>query len=172
MKRRVFRFSPIAIVAIFLILIVGCSDNPEIKSQDENIQTIEAVLQNTLTGPDDELKHILEEDFDALGPYEEKLYKDYFADEASYIGFISIYGSTTLLTSETKDYEFEVTKIEYEKTDSKEIIYNFSVELQYQKEGSELSEVGIVDGQANLNEAHKIERILIRAGDFLNGFEK
>ncbi|WP_281242713.1 hypothetical protein [Salinibacillus kushneri] len=37
----------------------------------------------------------------------------------------------------------------------KEEIYHFSVEVQYQKESSDLSEAKILDGQANLNEEHK-----------------
>jgi hypothetical protein len=41
------------------------------------------------------------------------------------------------------------------------------VEIEYQKEGSEISEVEVVTGQANLNEEHKIEDMLIRIGDFL-----
>lgn len=156
---------------------IGYSDKTEKVAQVENIRTIETVLQNTFTDPDDELIEILndmeaEEKLQALTQYEENLYKDYFADDTSYLEFVSSYGSTLMLTPMTNDYKFKVKNIEYEKTDSKEIIYNFSVELQSQKEGSELSEVAIVDGQANLNEAHKIERMIIRVGDFLSGFDK
>jgi hypothetical protein len=55
--------------------------------------------------------------------------------------------------------------------DSKEINYNFSVELQYQKEGSDLSEVEMVTGQANMNEEYKIERMLIRIEDVWSTFD-
>ena len=64
-------------------------------------------------------------------------------------------------------YQLKVTNIEFEKTESEEIIYNFSVEIQYQKEGSEKTEVEVVTGQANLNDEHKIEDMLIRIGDFM-----
>lgn len=46
------------------------------------------------------------------------------------------------------------------------------MELQYQKEGSEKSEVQIVTGQANLNEEHKIEDILIRNEELWRSFSK
>jgi hypothetical protein len=162
-------------IALFISLtlfIVGCTEKTETEQQDDNIETIEAVLQTSLTGPEDELIKILDENFDALGQYEEKRYKDYFADETSYMEFVSRYGSVLMIEPIRNDYKLTVKNIEYEKTDSKEIIYNFSVELQYQKEGSEKSEVEIVTGQANLNEDHKIENILIRVNDLWVKFIK
>jgi uncharacterized lipoprotein YehR (DUF1307 family) len=72
-------------IALLLLILVGCTEKKETKTQDENIKTIEAVLQNSLTGPSDELKRILdnesEEKFKALNQYEEKLFKEYFANE-------------------------------------------------------------------------------------------
>ncbi len=138
-------------------------------TQDKNIQSIEAVLNNNLTGPDDELKQILEGEgeLEALGQYERNLYKEYFADDTSYQEYISSYGSVLWVEPIRNDYKLEVKNIKYEKTDSKEIIYNFSIELQYQKKGSESSEVATLNGQANLNEEHKIEDMLIRVEDFM-----
>jgi hypothetical protein len=54
-----------------------------------------------------------------------------------------------------------VKDINFEKTDSNENIFNFTVELEYQKEGSELPETGMVEGQADLNEEYKIENIMV-----------
>jgi hypothetical protein len=162
-------------VALFILLtlfMVGCTEKTETEQQDENIETIEAVLQTSLTGPDDELIQILDENFDALGQYEENRYKDYFADETSYMEFVSRYGSVLMIEPIRNDYKLTVKNIEYEKTDSKEIIYNFSVELQYQKDGAEKSEVEIVTGQANLNEDHKLENMLIRVNDLWVKFIK
>lgn len=127
-----------------------------VTTQDENIRTIEAVLQNNLTGPDDELKQILEGEgeLEALGQYERNLYKEYFADDTSYQEYISSYGSVLWIVPIRNDYKLEVKNIDYEKSDSKEIIYNFSIELQYQKKGSESSEVATVNGQAKIGRAH------------------
>jgi hypothetical protein len=46
------------------------------------------------------------------------------------------------------------------------MVYNYSVELQYQKEGSELWEVETVNGQANLTEDYKIEGMVKINGRF------
>jgi hypothetical protein len=135
----------------------------ETKTQDENIPTIEAVLENALTGPSDELNQMLEgEGFEDLIKYEEELYKDYFANDSSYLDFVNNYASTLMIEPRRNGYQLKVKNIEYEKIDSKDVVYNFSVELQYQKEGSELSEVATVNGQANLTEEHKIEGMIIR----------
>lgn len=166
-------FPYIATLACFAILVTlglsGFPFNSEptpsdiVTTQDENIQTIEAVLQKALNGPSDELKKVNE----SLGlkdvvKYEEKLYKDYFANETSYTHFVNNYSSTLMMEPMRNNYKLKVKNIEYEKSESKEIIYDFTVELQYQKEGSETSEVEIVTGEANLNEKHKIEGMVIR----------
>ncbi|RKQ34660.1 hypothetical protein [Oceanobacillus halophilus] len=168
MKKRSFKLFAITLFSS-LLLLFGCTENTETETQDKNIQTMEAVLKNNLTGPSDELQQILKEKewMERLRKYEEKLYKDYFADDASYVAFVGSYGSVLMNEPMRNNYKLKVKNIDFEKTDSEEIIYNFSVELHYQKEGSENTEVEIVTGQANLNEDHKIENMLIRIGDFL-----
>ncbi|MFB4167906.1 hypothetical protein [Virgibacillus sp. JSM 102003] len=175
-KKRKAVLPYIATLACLMVLVaLGLSGFPfnseptPSDTQDKNIQTIEAVLKNNLTGPDDELEQILEGEgeLEALGQYERKLYKEYFADDTSYQEYISSYGSVLWIVPIRNDYKLEVKNIEYEKSDSKEIIYNFSIELQYQKEGSESAEVETINGQANLNEDHKIEDMLIRVEDFM-----
>lgn len=165
---RKYKFSATVIFASFLLMLVGCADNTETKAKDENLQTMEYVLENALTGPNEELELLIEnEGLESLVKYEEDLYKDYFANDTSYLDFVNSYGSTLMIEPMRNGYKLKVRNIDFEKTDSEEMIYNFSVELQYQKEGSEKSEVEIVTGQANLNEEHKIEDMLIRIGDFL-----
>ncbi|MBY0097864.1 hypothetical protein [Mesobacillus maritimus] len=168
MEIRKYKFSATVIFASFLLMLVGCADNTETKAKDENLQTMEYVLENALTGPNEELELLIEnEGLESLVKYEEDLYKDYFANDTSYLDFVNSYGSTLMIEPMRNGYKLKVRNIDFEKTDSEEMIYNFSVELQYQKEGSEKSEVEIVTGQANLNEEHKIEDMLIRIGDFL-----
>lgn len=167
-----YKFFATALFASLLLMLVGCTEKKETKTQDENIQTIEAVLQNSLTGPSDELKQILDKEseakFEALNQYNENLFKDYFADETSYTDFVNSYGSTLMIQSNGDYYNFKIKNIEYEKVDAKDSVYDFSVELQLQKEGSEETKVEIVKGQANLTEEHKIEGMLIRHKDLSN----
>jgi len=174
LKKPVYKLFATALFALLLLMLAGCIEKKETQTQDENIKTIEAVLQNSLTGPSDELKQILdkesEEKFEALNQYNENLFKDYFANETSYTEFVNSYGSTLMIQAgvngEQYDYyNFKINNIEYEKVDAKDSVYNFSVELQFQKEGSEKSKVEIVNGQANLNDEHKIEEMLIRDKD-------
>jgi hypothetical protein len=143
------------------------------ETQDENVRTMEAVLQNALTGPSDELKDIINQTewIEPLRQYEENRYKKYFSDDTSYMDFVNSYGAVLMNTPLRNGYQFKVKNIEYEKIDAKDMVYNFSVELQYQKEGSELSEVEIVKGQANLTEEHKIEGMVIRINDFFGSLE-
>jgi hypothetical protein len=153
------------VTAIFasLLLLAGCTEKKEAKTQDENIRTIEAVLQNSLTGPSDELNQILEsEKLEDLVKYEEKLYKEYFANDDSYLAFVNKNTSTMMIEVKRNQYKTKVNHINYEKVDEKDNVYNFSVELEFQKENSENAKVEIVTGQANLNEEHKIENIIIR----------
>jgi hypothetical protein len=176
LKIRMGKFFATAFFTLLLLMVVGCTEKKETKAQDENLKTIEAVLQNSLTGSSDEMKQILnsesEKKFEALNQYEQKLFKDYFANETSYTDFINSYGSLVMIQPNSDYYNFKIKNIEYEKVDAKDSVYNFSVELQFQKEGSEKSEAGIVTGQANLTEEHKIEGMLIRTKDFWSSRSK
>ncbi len=174
MKRMSYKAVSITLFP-FLFLLIGCTEKVD-KNTDNYIQTVEAVLHNALTGPNDQLKDILEktdseEKNAALAKYEADTYKEYFAKETSYNDFISRYGTVLMTEPYKNNYTLQVKNIDYERTDSKESIYNFSIQLQYQKEGKESSEVKKITGQANLNEDFKIERILIRVNDLWGSFE-
>ncbi|PAE42723.1 hypothetical protein [Bacillus sp. 7884-1] len=144
------------------------------ETQDENIRNMEAVLQNALTGPSDEFKEIINQTewIEPLRQYEENRYKKYFADDTSYMEFVNSYGAVLMNTPLRNGYQLKVKNIEYEKIDTNDMVYNFSVELQYQKEGSELWEVETVSGQANLTAEHKLEGVVIRINDFLGFLDK
>lgn len=175
-------FPYIATLAFFAILVAlglsGFPFNSErapsdiATTQDENIETIDAVLQKALTGPSDEFKQVSESDgLEDYVRYEEKVYREYFATDDSYLHFVNNFSSSLMLAPVRNNYKLKVKNIEYEKSESKEIIYDFTVEVQYQKEGSESSEVTFLDGEANMNAEHKIERILFRDKDFHKFFQ-
>ncbi|SLK33992.1 Uncharacterised protein [Mycobacteroides abscessus subsp. abscessus] len=175
MKRIHYKAVSITLVP-FLFLLMGCTEKVD-KNTDEYIQTLEAVLHNALTGPNDKLKEILKtkdgkERATALAKYEANLYKDYFANETAYNDFISRYGTVLMTESYKNKYTLKVYNIEYERTHSKENIYNFSIQLHYQKEGKESPEVKVITGQADLNDNHQIERMLIRVNDLWGSFPK
>ncbi|WP_085993376.1 hypothetical protein [Oceanobacillus senegalensis] len=166
MKKQKHPFIVIALLTSFLLLMMGCTENTESENQDENRRTIETVLQKNLNGPDEELEQIWndmegEEGIIAFGQYEENRYKNYFANDTSYQEYVSSYGSVLWIEPMRNNYKLKVNEIQLEQTDSEQIIYNFTVEVAYRKEGSKHSEVGRIKGQANLNEEHKIEDMLI-----------
>lgn len=181
MKKSCYRSFKITLIPFLILLLVGCTEKTD-KDTDEYIQTVEAVLQTTLNGPNDDLteiwnKHMenkidVEEKREALVQYEEVVYKDYFANQTSYNDFISRYGTVLMVESYKNNYTLKVKNIDYERTDPKENIYNFSIALEYHKKGSESPEVKRVTGQANLNRDYKIERMLIRVNDLWGSFDK
>ncbi|MCG1028435.1 hypothetical protein J5S49_09025 [Virgibacillus halodenitrificans] len=130
-------------------------------------------MQNALNGPDSELKEIYNNgEIRDLMQYDKDNFEEYFANKTSYEKFVNTNQGIGILIQAMKyDYNFKVKNIKYEKTESEEIIYDFTVELEYQKEGSETSQVETVTGQANLDDEHKIEDFLIRIGELLSKLE-
>ena len=165
LKRRMSQFV-IVLYPFLLFMVAACAEEKEPMVKKEDIQTIEAVLRNSLTGPSDELRSILDKESegksDTLHQYEERKFKEYFANETSYTEFINSYGSGLMVEPINNDYQLKIKTIDYEKTAAKDSVYNFSIELELLKEGSEKLHVENVSGQANLNDEHKIEEMLIR----------
>lgn len=180
-KKSNHRIFIIALFPFLLILLVGCTEKT-VKDTDPYIQPVEAVLQNALNGPKDELIEIWnkqkegkvngEEKQAALGEYEEAVFKDYFSNQKSYNDFITRYGTNLMMEPYKKDYSLKVKNIEFERTDSKGKIYNFSISLAYHKKGMDEPKVKQVTGQANVNADYKIERMLIRVNDLWGSFDK
>jgi hypothetical protein len=107
----------------------------------------------------------LEEPAKELEAYTKELFEQYVTSEY-YKEFPNIYGFHYLLTAYWSEYELQVNKIDIEKTDSDEDIYDFTIELQYQKLNEE-PETEVITGQANMNDEHKMERFDIRDNGFL-----
>ncbi|ASK64181.1 hypothetical protein CFK37_19520 [Virgibacillus phasianinus] len=173
MRKCTYKFLVTALFASILLMVVGCTEKTENQTQDAHIQTIEAVVHKTLTGPTDELKQVLKSDgLEDFVKYEEKRYKEYFANDTSYLHFVNNFSWSLMMEPIRNNYKLKVKNIEFEKTESDEIIYDFTVEVQYQKEGSDSSEVTFLDGEANMNAEHKVERILFRDKGFHKLFQK
>ncbi|MDL0420509.1 hypothetical protein ABET36_11985 [Caldifermentibacillus hisashii] len=159
-------------LVVFLI-ITGCSnsDNRKTESEDKNINTLEAVLNNTFNGPDKKLVELLNDPENAtklgegqknpenptdLDLYLEEKYKKYFTADM-YDEYIDKYA----LNYQIKDNELlklENTNIKQNETNSN--IYNFSSVVQYRKE-SQKSESYEVEGEANFTDDGKITNLKI-----------
>jgi len=168
------RFCATVLLTVFLLVVVGCQNDKVIEAKDENIETMEAVLQHTFNGPTEEYLEEIEkeDDFASFNKYLEGLYEPDFTDRNAYEEFVNYYGATLMNEALRYDYTLTVTNIDYEQTGSEEIIYNFSLDLQYQKNGANESEQGTVTGQANLNADHKIEDMVLQLEDFWSKLEE
>ncbi|WP_400246809.1 hypothetical protein AB3U99_08260 [Niallia sp. JL1B1071] len=172
-----------AVAFIFIVIPLGLSvlpyDSEPMPNDHENIKTIEAVIKNNFTSPDDEWEKIMnntdteeEGEIKGLREYEEDLYREYFASDEAFDEYVSRYGSVVWIEPERHHYKLRALDIKCEKTNSDEIIYNFSAKVEYQKEGSSSAAVGTITGQANLNEEHKIEVMKINYFDLIDQLSK
>ncbi|AIF45323.1 hypothetical protein [Virgibacillus sp. SK37] len=159
----------------FILFVAGCSSNQasEESKADENEEAIQAVLENALNGPNEDLQKLFNEGtVEDTIQYDKDHFDGYFANETAYMDFVNSYGAVLMTTPMREGYTFKVEDITIDKTDSDELIYDFTVELAYQKEGNDAWETETVTGQANVNENHKIEDMLIRIDDFLGELSK
>lgn len=167
----------------FVFFIVGCSSNTETEPQDENITTIETVLEHSFTGPEKELIEIwndirsdeneieeIESAMGALNAYTSEKFKPYFAEEG-YHSFISSFGFTFLDYAYRNGYQLKLNNAEVETSEVKDNIYNFSLEVQYQKEDS-AEQVVNVTGEANINDDGLISNMLIRGNELVEALEQ
>lgn len=182
---------PIMAVAAFIIILIPLgrslisSDsvrNPSDSISEKeaaDIRTIEAVITNNFTGPNENWLKIMndtsseeeEGEIKGLSEYEEGLYKAYFASERAYVEYVSKYGSVVWNELARYHYTLRLLEINCEKTSSDEIIYNFTAKIEYKKKGSSTANIGTITGQANLNEGHKIEVMLIEYSGLINELE-
>lgn len=184
MNKSVLKLSILTFSSLILFLTIGCSSNSVKEDQDKNIITIENVLEKTFIGPDKEFQDIMDnvegetqkteekviESLESYAQYIKDLFEPYFTNQ-SYEEYVGIYGTTFLEKAYRSNYQLNIKEVNYEKTKSDESIYNFSFKIQYKKVDSEQWEEDTIRGQANLNDNHKIKRILIRNLEFLNNLK-
>jgi hypothetical protein len=183
MKKSISRtFIKILLVG-FVFFVVGCTSDTETEPQDENITTIETVLEHSFTGPENELIEIwndihsdengieeIESAMGALNAYTSDKFKPYFAEEG-YNSFISSFGFAFLDYAYRNGYQLKLNNFEAETSEVKDNIYNFSLEIQYKKEDS-AEQVVNVTGQANINEDGLISNMLIRGNELVDALEQ
>ncbi|GGJ96346.1 hypothetical protein GCM10007063_18440 [Lentibacillus kapialis] len=175
---------PFLILGVFLFA-VGCSSNnggsesnPN-SQQDENLSTLEAVLENTFTGPNQELNRLSNdpENLTVIGKnsetknpespnelvlYLEEMYQPHFTEEM-YNEYVGKY----VFSYQVKENdEMDVNDIDIKPKDSDEIIYDFNANVTYQKEGSE-AEIYELKGQTNFSEKGQIQEFKLHSDDGL-----
>jgi hypothetical protein len=154
-----------------LLIAVGCaiSDTSESTSQDENITTIETVLNHQFTGPDEEIKLMKSpENVTIIGAgetttpetptkfdlYLKEKYHSHFTDNM-YSQYIVTYALDYQTSAYYNDYQLEVASIIIEQHETIEGAYDFMVSVLYKKKGNE-EKTAKVTGRAYMNEESKI----------------
>lgn len=137
--------------------------------EDENIETIETVLENVFSGPDKELKKILD-DQDSyieedrvqeyqsdLYSYYENIYQPYF-EENTFQGHINTNQLTFTQLAYFKGYQLKADKINVKEDEKTDGAYNFTVNVHYYKGDNKEGEIK-VSGRVNIYDTGKINTL-------------
>lgn len=167
--RKEMKTLPFLICLGLVMLLAACSstsNHPE--------KTIENVLQEQFSGPDQKLMDLLNDPANAtvigenegeyavgdtitdVDVYLEEKYGAYFTEEM-YDKFIGAFALGFQTTAYQHGYQLEVTEIDTQQKDSDDA-YTFEVMVQYKNEERENNTE--VTGEANINDQGKITRIL------------
>ncbi|MFC7064178.1 hypothetical protein [Halobacillus seohaensis] len=152
----------------------GCSsvNTSDSASKDQNVTTIETVLNQQFTGPDQKLIDLLDdpenstiigngetttpEEPTQLDLYLEEKYQPYFS-ESMYDEFIGTYATGYHASAYNNGYKFEIEKMGIENVEATEGAYDFTVNVLYNKEGTE-ERNSKVTGRININEEGEITK--------------
>jgi hypothetical protein len=192
-KNRIFKWSnhilTAALVAIFLIgggyFIADKILLEQAAPEDNNIETIEAVLEQAFTGPDKELKQILDEKESYIADnkvkeYQNELfsyYEDVFQPYFEGNRFQDHVMSNKLNLNElaySKGYQLDAQEIDVKKDEKAEDAYNFSFIVQYKKDEIKVGEIKL-SGRVNIYEEGKINTLRFYDGsieELINAFHK
>ncbi len=173
------RLSLILIPIGLLLVSVGCSANVESEtvSNNGNLTTLESVIENTFTGPNQELNALLSEPENAtiighdketkspaqpteLEVYLEEMYKPHFTEDMydEFLDEITLYYHASFLAR--PNIKTEVDSIDFKQNESEKNIYDFTTNVTFQNEGLD-PKIYEVIGQANFTEEGKIAKLII-----------
>ncbi|MCA0970853.1 hypothetical protein LCM20_09645 [Halobacillus litoralis] len=162
--------APIALLLLGLsAILVGCTAANS--AQEKDVETIEAMLTQQFTGPDQKMMELLNdpdhvtviglgetkrpEEPNELEQYLEATYHPYFTDQ-EYEDFIGAFAMAPHVFGEADAYQFEVEQVIVKDVEATDGAYDFTVEIRYEKDGTE--ENTQVSGRINVNEEGKISR--------------
>lgn len=163
---------------VMLSIVLGCS--VETESVDKNINTLETVLNETFTVPNEELREILEDpnNYTSIGEHEkpalsnnlslylEKKYKLHFTEEM-YDKYIGIYALSYVTISLEKG-EMKMKEVNAEQKENMQNIYDYTAIIDYKRRANTEVKKYEVKGQANFSENGKIAEFIIRTDNNLS----
>ena len=165
----------------------GCSIGTD--AEKENEETIEAVLEQLFTGPDQELIELVNdpenqtvigegventnentnEEENELDVYLEEMNGPYFTEDALEL-FTAVYLLYYQVEAENNDIKMKPDDIDIEQIDEENGRYNFTMDVTYEEEADEKkSEIGKVKGYVNFTDDDKITRFEITEDEWIEG---
>lgn len=163
------------------LLLAACSSAGSSDGASTDEEKIKSVLEQQFTGPDQQLMKLLDdpenrtvigkeestpEEPTELDLYLEDNYKSYFS-ESMYETFIGSYAMDYHNAASTTGYQFKPENIEIEANDTTEGAYDFTVDVLYQKKGSE-EKKATVTGRVNVSDEGTITRYLLKDDEGLS----
>jgi|SRR5699024_2375522 len=176
-------------VIVFGLIVVVASCNMGTDAEKENEETLEAVLEQLFTGPDQELIELVNdpenqtiigedventnentnEEENELDVYLEELNEPYFTENALEL-FTLVYVLDYQIEAEDNDIKMKPDHIDVEQIDEENGRYNFTMDVTYEDEADEgKSEIGKVKGYANFTDDDKITRFEITEDEWREG---
>ncbi|WP_181348209.1 hypothetical protein [Thalassobacillus sp. CUG 92003] len=166
------------------VVFTGCSagDSPDSTAQDQNITTIETVLHQQFTGPDQTLMDLLDDPANStiigngetttpdaptqLDVYLEEKYRPYFS-ERMYEEFIGTYALEYHTSPSNNGYQLDVETTKIEDVATTEGAYDFTVNVLYKKKGGEERHANVT-GRMNINKESTITKYRLMDDDGLS----
>lgn len=146
-------------VVVTCLWIAGCS---QIEPQDNNINIVKIVLEHEFNVPNEEVKAILDDDFDRFYSYAEDTFKPHFTDNGykkfTNQGFAMMYH----LEAHEHDFQLTATQIDVKQNEVTPTNYNFTVYMDYVKKDGESRKIEI-PGTAIFRE-DGIEQLTYKSG--------
>lgn len=176
-------------IIVFGLIVVVTSCNIGTDAKKENEETLEAVLEQLFTGPDQELIELVNdpenqtvigedventnentnEEENELDVYLEELNGPYFTKDALEL-FTSVYVLDYQVEADNSDIKMKPDYIDIEQIDEENGRYNFTMDVTYEDEADEeKSEIGKIKGYANFTDDGKITRFEITEDEWREG---
>src|SRR5699024_6539597 len=169
------------------VVVTSCNIGTD--AEKENEETIEAVLEQLFTGPDQELIALvndpenqtvigeveenanekIKEEENEREVYLEELNCHYVTEDALEL-FTAVYLLYYKVEAENNDIKMKPDDIDIEQIDEENGRYNFTMDVTYEEEADEKkSEIGKVKGYVNFTDDDKITRFEITEDEWIEG---
>lgn len=163
----------VTMTAVFLVFSAGCTGAEDTVVQQDR-SNLNHVLTNQFSGPDETLVQLLNDPEQAtvigdtdnatenaagnseLDAYYQEQYREYFTADA-YEEFVRIHAAQHHMIAEENEIEMSVEDLRVTRKDTDDRAYDFHLQVAYQN--NDPQGTGNIQGQAWMNDKHRITRL-------------